>query len=397
MTNNIFKWILALFTVGLIVVSCTDNTPAYIATLPADGTFTLHASDTTIALSSTNAGSTNAVTFSWDSLTYGVSTPVTYTLQVDTLNGTFSNPIEESVITNSYTFSYSDSILNLRALKLNLKAGQPEKLKVRLKSSLAYNQMVAYSNVITLTVTPYTSTVLKYAMPTALYLQGSAVASNWGYPVPDAQKMVQIDDHRFALLVSLTGGGSYDFITTASSWGDPAYRAATSSEAASGGNFIPSGSTTTPAWGGSDIPAPATSGVYQVIVDFTTGTYTVTAAPGLLSAPSALYIVGDATPLGWAAPDATQKFTQIDANTFALKVYLTGGKTYALITAASTWTDPAFILPAGSAASSFTSGGEIIASGAANNWAGVNMQSPSTSGTYTITANFKSGTFIVSQ
>ena len=395
MIKNIFKGALFLLAVGLSVTSCSDNIDKNYATQPTS--FTLNASATTIALSATNAGSTKAVTFSWDSLTYGVSTPVTYTLQVDTLNGTFANPIEESVTSNSYTFTYSDSILNLRALKLKLKAGQQGKLKARLKSSLAYNQMVAYSNAITLTVTPYSSIVLKYQMPSALYLQGGAVASNWGYPVPDAQKMVQIDDHRFALLVSLTAGGSYDFLTSASSWGDPAYRAATSSQSASSGNFIPSGSATTPAWGGADIPAPATSGVYQVIVDFSTGTYTVTAAPGLLTAPSALYILGDASPLGWAAPDATQKFTQVDANTFTLKVALTGGKSYSLITAASTWTDPAYILPAGSNASTLTAGGEIIASGAANNWGGVNIQSPATSGTYTITVNFKAGTFIVAQ
>jgi hypothetical protein len=395
MTTNIFKWILVLFTVGLTVASCTDSASTYIATEPAN--FTLKAGATTIALSATNAGATNAVTFSWDSLTYGVSTPVTYTLQLDSLNGTFANPIEESVITNSYTFSYSDSILNLRALKLNLIAGQQGKLKVRFKSSLAYNQMIAYSNVITLTVTPYSSVVLKYQMPSALYIQGGAVASNWNYPVPDAQKMVQIDNHRFELLVSLTAGGSYDLITSSTSWGDPAYRAATSSEAATGGNFIPCGSTTNPAWGGYDIAAPSASGVYQVIVDFSTGTYTVTQAPGLLTAPSALYIVGDATPWAGAAPDATQKFTQVDSNTFSLKIKLTGSKSYALITAASTWTDPAYILPSGSTASSYTSGGEIIASGASNNWGGVNMQSPATTGTYTITVNFKSGTFIVAQ
>jgi hypothetical protein len=395
MTNNIFKWILVLFTVGLTAASCTDSVSTYIATEPAN--FTLNAGATTITLSSTNAGSTNAVTFSWDSLTYGVSTPVTYTLQLDSLNGTFANPIEESVITDSYTFSYSDSILNLRALKLKLTVGQQGKLKARLKSNLAYNQMVAYSNVVTLTVTPYSSVVLKYAMPAVLYLQGDAVASDWSYPVPASQQMVQIDNHRFALLVSLTGGKSFAFITSATAWGDPAYKAATSSEPTSGGNFIPSGSATTPAWGGSNITAPPTTGVYQVIVDFSTGTYTVTAAPGLLTAPSALYIVGDATPLAWAAPDATQQFTQVDSNTFSLKVKLTGGKNYALITAASIWTDPAYILPIGSVASSYTSGGEIIASGAANSWGGVNIQSPATTGIYTITVNFKAGTYIVSQ
>jgi len=387
---------LSAFILGLIfITSCTDNDPKYVASTPSE--FKANSSLDSIVLHQAGAGAHTAVTFKWDSLIYNVSTPVTFTIQLDTLNGNFSNPIEEEVSTNKYEASYSDSILNLRALKLQLKPGQVNKIKVRLKSNLQYNAMVAYSNVITLNVTPYSGIVLKYPMPLALYLQGGAVESNWGYPIPDAQKMVQVDEQRFALLVSLIGGGSFDFITSSTAWSDPAYKALTSSESSAAGNFIPSGSTTTPQWGGSDITGPTTSGAYKVVADFSTGTYSVTAAPSILTAPSDLYIVGDATPLAWAAPDATQKFTKVDENTFKITIHLTGGKNYAFITAALAWTDPAYVLPIGSAADSYTTSGDIIESGTVNSWGGVNMKSPASSGNYIITVNFKSGTYNIKQ
>ena len=397
-TKNIYYWMSALILSVTCLYSCSDKETLSVATSPTEDAFAFKASASDITLSETNASTHQAITLQWDSLAYGISTPVTFTIQMDSLNGDFSKPIEDEVATNKFATSYTDSVLNLKALKLKLTPNVAGKIKVRLKSNLAFSQMPAYSKVLTLNVTPYyAGTIFKYPMPSALYLQGGAVASNWSYPIPDNQKMVQIDDHRFALLVSLTGGGSFDFITSASAWSDPAYKAATSSEPSAGGNFLPSGSTSTPQWAGSDIITPATSGVYKVVADFITGTYTVTAAPSLLTAPTDLYIVGDATPMAWAAPDATQKFSKIDANTFKISIHLTAGKSYAFITAASTWSDPAYMLPIGSSASSYTSSGDIIESGAANSWGGVNMQSPATSGNYTITVNFKSGTYSVTQ
>ena len=170
----------------------------------------------------------------------------------------------------------------------------------------------------------------------------------------------------------------------------------TASEPINGGNFIPSGSQSTPPNGGSDILSPALNGIYRVIIDFKTGTYSVAKAPGLIATPASLYMVGDATALGWAAPNATQKFTQTDANTFTITLPLIGGKKYDFITTATTWSDPAY---KGATNAEPPTGGNFIASGAATvpAWGGSDIIAPAASGTYKITVNFKSGTYVLTQ
>jgi len=169
--------------------SCSDKDTSSIATSPTEDAFAFKASASDITLSETNASTHQAITLQWDSLAYGISTPVTFTIQMDSLNGDFSKPIEDEVATNKFATSYTDSVLNLKALKLKLTPNVAGQIKVRLKSNLAFSQMPAYSKVLTINVTPYyAGTIFKYAMPSALYLQGGAVASNWSYPIPDNQK-----------------------------------------------------------------------------------------------------------------------------------------------------------------------------------------------------------------
>lgn len=148
--------VLALFSVILVMSACTDNDPKYSITLPGDGEFVLSASDSVLALSSTDASTHTAITFAWDSLTYGISTPVNYTIQIDTLGGDFSNPVEEEAAEGSYSISYTDSVFNKKMLNLlKLTGGEESKIIVRLKASLEYDNYPVYSNVLTLKVTPY--------------------------------------------------------------------------------------------------------------------------------------------------------------------------------------------------------------------------------------------------
>jgi len=165
-----------LFLGTIFLFSCSDNDLKYVATTPADGEFVLTPSDTVVALSETSAGSHTAITFKWDSLTYKISTPVTYTIQLDTLKGDFSSPVEEEIATNTYSISYSDSILNKKLLNLlKLTGGVQSKVKVRLKANLAFNNLISYSNTRTITVTPYAvSKVISY-----LYMPGVLSANDY--------------------------------------------------------------------------------------------------------------------------------------------------------------------------------------------------------------------------
>lgn len=387
--KNIFKIIMTVVFATVTLNSCTDEEVISVAKAPIDGEFLLNTDVDNIILNKLDAETQTAISFTWDKSLYGVNTPTKYTIEIDAFDGDFSDPITRETIENQMTFTHAE--MNYIALSLNLNPDVEGQIQFRLKANLNYGVLPVYSKVETISVTPFETLNLKYPLPTELYLQGDAVTSNWGYPIPDAQKMVQIDNHRFGLIVSLNGGKNFAFITSPNAWTDPAYVAATADEPLEGGNFIPSGSNTVPAWGGTPMGSPASSGIYKVIIDYVEGTYSITPEPSLLSYPEELYIIGDATPLGWAT-GPSQKFTKINDYTFEITIPLIEGKFYDFITAL-TWSDPAY---KAKTASEPLLGGNFIASGSSTvpAWGGNDIVAP-TSGSYTVTVNFKSGTYIL--
>ena len=166
---------LCLIIFLISISSCTDNELKYIAKVPVEGEFEINVSSENVVLHENGAGARTAITFVWDSLVYSVSTPVIFTLQMDTLNGDFTAPVEEQIALNSYQFSYSDSILNKKCLNLlKLKGDVEHVLKVRVKATMAYGNMPVYSNVLNLKITPYTvAKILSF-----LYMPGD-VSGGW--------------------------------------------------------------------------------------------------------------------------------------------------------------------------------------------------------------------------
>jgi starch-binding outer membrane protein SusE/F len=385
--KKFFKMIFAIVLIMVSAYSCSDDSLQSVAAPPAEGKFLLTNSTSEIVLEKKDADKKIALTLNWDNKSwYGVDTPLTYTVQMDKSDGEFASP-QEIAIASGNNISLTHADLNAKAFALELAPEVASKIKVRLKANLKYGAVPIYSNVSTVTITPYSTLILKYPMPTELYLQGDAVPSNWGTPVTDIQKMAQIDDHRFGLIVTLTGGKSFAAITAASTWSDPAYVTLDANTIPqSTGNFEPRGSATN--WGGSPIKSPAVSGVYQVIFDFTTGTYSITPAV-LMTAPAELYIIGDATTNGWNAPGNAQKFTKVDNNTFTLTTTLKAGK-YAFLNANATWSTPAYL---GKTDAEPPLAGNLTLNQAPN-WAGSSITAPNP-GNYTITVNFKSGTYVL--
>ncbi|WP_310560338.1 SusE domain-containing protein [Flavobacterium sp.] len=385
--KKFFKIVFAILLIVASAYSCTDDSLKAVAETPAEGKFLLTNSASEIVLDKMDANVNIAVKFSWDNTSwYGIDTPLTYTLQMDKSDGEFVSP-QEIAIASGNTISLTHADLNAKAFALELAPAVASKIKVRLKANLKYGALPIYSNVSTLTITPYNTLILKYPMPAELYLQGDAVPSNWGTPVTDIQKMTQIDDHRFGLIVTLTGGKNFAVISAASTWSDPAYvTMEANANPQSNGTFEPRGSATS--WGGNPIKSPAVSGVYQVILDFTTGTYSITPTV-LMPSPAELYIIGDATTNGWNAPGNAQKFTKVDNNTFTLTTTLKAGK-FAFLNANATWSTPAYL---GRTDAEPSLAGNLTLNQAPN-WAGSSITAPNP-GNYTITVNFKSGTYVL--
>lgn len=323
---------------------------------------------TDLSLLVSNA-SNNAITFNWNKSEYG-SNVINYALQMDVAGNNFANPQTVKLGTN-LTTSISVNDLNNYAIAAGIIGGTTKNLDFRIVSYLGttYATPMVYSNVASIKVTTFTP------VPPALYIVGDATDGGWNNPVPlPSQQFSRIDAVSYGIVVKLTAGKSYLFLPKNGDWGHKYGGASATGGALLTDNAVP----------GSNTPAPATTGMYQIVVNFQTGAYTVT--PYTATIPSNLYIVGDATDGGWSnpVPTATQQFTRIDGASYGIVVNLTAGKSYLFLPVNGSWTNKY----GGSSAT----GGTLLADGSVP---GSNTPAPATSGYYQIIVNFQTNTYTV--
>ena len=321
-----------------------------------------------IVLQVSNA-SDNAVSFNWNASPYGNDT-INYALQIDVAGDNFTHP-QVIKYGNALTSSISVIDLNTAAIAAGVLGGSTKNVEFRIVSYLgtSYTTPLGNSSVATISVTTFTP------IPPTLYIVGDATAGGWNNPVPlPSQQFTRLDAVSYGIVVNLTAGGSYLFLPVNGDWSHKYGGATATGGALLADNAVP----------GSNTPAPATSGTYQIVVNFQTGTYTVT--PFATTIPSNLYIVGDATAGGWnnPVPTPSQQFTQIDAVSFGIIINLTAGASYLLLPLNGDWTHKY----GGSSAT----GGTLLADGAVP---GSNTPAPATTGTYEIIVNFQTGTYTV--
>ncbi|MDB5249063.1 MAG: hypothetical protein JWQ40_3457 [Segetibacter sp.] len=232
-----------------------------------------------IPLSFTNADDP-AVKFSWTNPDYLFTTgtsshDVSYILEIDTAGANFTNPNKQTVsISKELTASFTHSVFNDYLLnQLVLRPGMPHNLEVRVKSTLGSNNSVPLvSNVLKFRVTPY-AIPPKVTPPASgrLYITGSATPGNWmggGDAEKVDQRFTKISDTQYEIIIPLTGGASYVFVSVYGNW-DNKYAISIKNDpnSVNGGDFKA---------GGEDILAPAASGKYKIVVDFQRGKFTVT-------------------------------------------------------------------------------------------------------------------------
>jgi hypothetical protein len=370
----------------LLAPACKKNLPQAVlgpGSFTANNATGLTASSNTLVLDSSNAASTQALTLSWPGLDYGAKVVVSYTLQFDSANGDFSKPVNMNMAGGlSRSFTVAD--LNKLALSLGLAPAVAGQLKTRVKADV--NQSTGavstvpsvLSDIVNLTITPYsTKPQPLYPVPDNLFLVGDAAPGGWDNPVPvPAQQFTRIDDNTFGIAIQLTGNKQFLLIPVNGDWSHK-YAVATSDADPGGGSFVPDAA--------NNMNGPATDGLYQIIVDFVKGTYTITPLdPGII--PTSLYIVGDATAGGWdnPVPVPSQQFTQISSGEFSISIPLTGKKSYLFLPVNGDWTHKY-----GGASAT---GGPLLADSAVP---GSNTPAPDDDGTYTIDVNFFSKEYSV--
>ncbi len=311
----------------------------------------------------------DAVSFNWNASPYGNNT-IYYALQLDVAGGNFANPQVKQLGT-ALTTKFTVNDLNSAAIAAGVIGGTTKNVEFRIVSYLGagYTNVLGTSNTVAINVTTFTP------IPATLYIVGDATPGGWSNPVTlPSQQFSRIDDVSFGIVINLTAGKSYLFLPVNGSW-DHKY----GGTSATGGALLTDGAVP-----GSNTPAPAATGTYQIVVNFQTGTYTVT--PFSTTIPDNLYIVGDATPGGWNNPVPTpaQQFTRLDAVSFGIVVNLTAGKSYLFLPLNGDWGHKY----GGTSAT----GGDLLADGAVP---GSNTPAPAADGNYQIIVNFQTGKYSV--
>jgi starch-binding outer membrane protein SusE/F len=123
---------------------------ANVAVLPLDKT---KVSDTT-----------KVIMFNFAKTTYGFNAAGTNTLQIDVPSDNWVHPTSFTLPTGVLTQGFSTPDFNSLILKLNIPGGTTATVNVRLANSLATNVKPVYSNVLSLTVTPFNLTSWLYVV-----------------------------------------------------------------------------------------------------------------------------------------------------------------------------------------------------------------------------------------
>ncbi|HKO82261.1 MAG TPA: hypothetical protein VJU78_17755, partial [Chitinophagaceae bacterium] len=213
------------------------------------------------------------------------------------------------------------------------------------------------------TVEPYANSI-----PANLYIVGDA-AGSWDNPVAlPTKQFTKLDAGSFGIIINLEMGKSYLFLPENGKW-DHKF----GGTSATGGALLADGAVP-----GSNTPAPAVTGMYKIIVNFITNTYTVTPYTGV-AVPDNLYIVGDATAGNWdnPVPVPSQQFTKLSNAEFKLTVELKATGSYLFLPLNGNW-DHKF---GGTSAT----GGTLLVDGAVP---GSNTPVPGEKANYLITVNF---------
>jgi len=285
--KSIFFKTLAFCFVALSLWSCKKDETQTVSIIGAAGTLT--ASTTTLSLVQAN-GAQAALTLSYPLATSsGYVVPVNSTLQFALKGTNFAAPKEVVVTTKSYAPTVTE--INNMILALGGKVGVAAQVEVRLKSGAAVNDLT-YSNVITLTATPYLASAW-------IYVPGAYQ----GWDPTTADSLISLSSNGiYTGMIAYTAGNLEFKITPAKKW-DVAYGDA-------GAGKISSSA-------GDNLKSPDAI-VKQVTVDLNAKTI-------VFSTPNEWSIIGDATLGGWNNDTDMKVVNDGKSNNYSVKTTLTAG------------------------------------------------------------------------
>ncbi|MBO9618738.1 MAG: SusE domain-containing protein [Niabella sp.] len=301
--KKIHTYIFLLILSGALFTACKRTDTLVVATAPAAGS-TLSDPKLLTSTLTLAAKADTVTTFSWSPVSYGVNTPINYTLQYDSAGKGFASP-NEVTIGNANSFTVTQAMLNAYALRSNVTAGNKAGIEFRIKSAIggSLNQMPVYSNVSTVAYTTYDEVVFWYVP-----------GDYQGWNVGAAPKLGSTDVENYAGYIYAIPTGYPKFkITSDPDWNHSNYGDGGNGTLSTSGGDIP--------W---PAPMPAAASVFYITVKKSTLKYTIT--------PSKFTIAGDFN--GWSASANELTYNLNNIYTFTTN-FAAGG--FKIVINGSTW------------------------------------------------------------
>ena len=381
--KRIYQIMLIALTGAILFSSCkkADSLVTY-----ADGTTpVLSVSATTIAPPPADSGKV-VLALNWTDPGHGQDKSLyRYYLEIDSAARNFSKAtrIEITDKKADRTYAFTAKSLNDILLSFGFEFNISYEIDIRIVSSYGNNNEQKKSSPVRVRVTPY-KVPPKVALPSSgsLYIVGAATLGDWVNPVPvPTQEFSKLDETTYGGIFELKGGEGYLLLPVNGSW-DVKY--------VINDNQIPgveeSGTFFSSTGPGSDFKAPATSGLYKITVDFQRGTYKVEPFTQKHGLPTELFIVGSATPGGWAnpVPLPDQQLTRKNSVEWDISLDLKSGEKYLLLPKNGDWSSKFGANDPDAPNAKFT--GKIKPEGS-------DIPSPDNAGNYKFSVNFYTGMY----
>ncbi len=283
--KNISKSLIALFAV--LAFSCNSDDVQDRPTIKGIDAPMLMAPEegNSYALKIENAAN-QAERFVWTKANFGQDVAVNYEIQLDKFGNEFANPQSLGAVIGGLQLSVSVETLNTAVIASGGEADVENVYEIRVMASVNDTFEPMYSNVSTISVTPYVFVPVEHALFMVGNVQGYYGLSEW--TPTTAMEMRYIGDgttNVFEAYVKVAAGNGFKFISAQADWGELAGNYGTIG-GAQDGNLENSGGS-----GDVKVAEDSGNGLYYVWVDMDNLKYK--------SIKMDWGIIGNATPGGW--------------------------------------------------------------------------------------------------
>jgi starch-binding outer membrane protein SusE/F len=212
--KNWLNRLLLISIASAALVSCKKDETKVRVNVGAASALTV--TPATVVLDSSAANRNNtAVTFSWTPADFGFQAGVNYTLQIAKSGTNFANAQGVS-LNGLFQQKYTHAELNTIALIAGLTPGSAGQLQARVRSTISSKVDTTYSNVVTVTVTPYL-VIINYP---SIYVPGDYQGWN---PATAPKLGSKFSNNQYEGFVNIPGGTLQFKFTSDPDWNHTNY------------------------------------------------------------------------------------------------------------------------------------------------------------------------------